>query len=59
MTKRYALKGINDEETVCTICGRVELKRVMWLQELDSDGNEIGEAIHCGTTCGAHLLGSN
>lgn len=55
--KRYALKGINDEETVCSVCGRVELKKVMWLVELDADGNEAGDAFHCGTTCGARLMG--
>lgn len=57
MTKRYALKGINDDENTCAVCGKVELKRVMWLVELDADGNEFGEAFHVGTTCGAKLLG--
>lgn len=55
--KRFALKGINDEAQTCAICGRVELKRVMWLVELAQDGSECGEAFHCGTTCGAKLLG--
>lgn len=54
--KRYALKGINDDESMCMICGKVELKRVMWLIELDAEGNEMGEAFHCGTTCGAKLM---
>lgn len=57
MTKKYALKGINDEESVCVVCGKVELKRVMWVVEIDSDKNEAGEPFHCGTTCGAKLLG--
>jgi hypothetical protein len=55
--KRYALKGINDDRTECTVCGKVELKRVMWLVELDAEGTEIGDAFHCGTTCGAKLMG--
>lgn len=55
--KRYALKGINDEQHECAVCGRIELKRVMWLVELDADGGEIGIPFHCGTTCGAKLLG--
>lgn len=55
--KRYALKGVNDDESVCVVCGKVELKRVMWLVELDADGNQTGEPFHCGTTCGARLLG--
>ena len=55
--KRYALKGVNDDQHECSVCGRVELKRVMWLVSLDADGNQEGEAFHCGTTCGAKLLG--
>lgn len=55
--KRYALKGINDDQHECAVCGRVELKRVMWLAEIDAEGSEISEPFHCGTTCGAKLLG--
>ena len=54
--RRYRLLGINDDETTCAVCGRVELKRVMWLQELGPEGDAIGEAFWCGTTCGAKLL---
>lgn len=56
MAKRYALKGINDDRTECEVCGKIELKRVMWLVELDEEGNEVGDAFHCGTTCGAKLM---
>ena len=56
--KRYGLKGINDEATECSVCGKVELRRVMWLVELDPvDGNELGDAFPVGTTCGAKMLG--
>jgi hypothetical protein len=54
--KRYTLKGINDDETTCAVCGKVELKQVMWLAELNEEGEEIGDAFHCGTTCGAKLM---
>lgn len=54
--KKYALKGINDDQTECAICGKTELRRVMWIVELDADGSEIGEPFHCGTTCGSKLL---
>jgi hypothetical protein len=54
--KRYALKGINDDQTECSVCGKVELNRVMWLVELDEEGNEISEPFFCGTTCGAKLM---
>ena len=56
MSKRYGLKGINDDQHECSVCGKIELKRVMWLVELDDDGNEVGEPFHCGTTCGANLM---
>lgn len=54
--KKYALKGINDDQTECAICGKTELRRVMWIVELDPDGSEIGEPFNCGTTCGSKLL---
>ena len=57
MSKRYILKAVNDEAAECAVCGKTELKRVMWLAELDEDGGEVGEAFPCGTTCGAKLLG--
>ena len=56
MSKRYGLKGINDDENECSVCGKVELKRVMWIVELDSDSCEVGEPFACGTTCGAKLM---
>ncbi len=56
MSKKYGLVAINDEQDHCTICGKVQLKRVMWLAELDIDGNIIDDAFNCGTTCGAKLL---
>ena len=56
MSQKYQLRGINDEETVCSICGKIHLKRVMWIERMDEDGTVIGDAIHCGTTCGARLL---
>lgn len=55
--KRFALIAVNDDETTCCVCGKIELKRVMWITELDSDGNAIGDVFHCGTTCGAKLMG--
>lgn len=56
MDKKFVLKGVNDDETTCDICGKVELKRVMWIVEVDADGNEVSEPFHCGTTCGAKLM---
>lgn len=59
MNKKYTLKGINNDSDTCEICGKVELKRVMWLAELDADGGETHNIIAAGTTCGAVALGLN
>ena len=56
MTKRYGLKAINDEASECQVCNKTNLKRVMWIVELDTDGNAIGDVFNCGTTCGAKML---
>ena len=57
MTRQYKLKGINDDHDTCEICGKTELKRVMWLVEVSEDGDEITEAFPAGLICGAKLLG--
>lgn len=57
MTKQYKLKGLNDDHDTCEICGKTNLKRVMWLVEINEDEEEIGEAFAAGTTCGAKKLG--
>lgn len=49
---RYFLVAVNDEESTCAVCGRVELKRVMWIR--DAEAGE--EPFAVGTTCGAKLL---
>lgn len=53
---RYRYLGTDDAESTCSCCGKQNLKRVVWLVELDEDGNELGEPRHYGTTCAAHLL---
>lgn len=53
----YKLKGINSEAETCEVCGRTGLKQVMWLDELDIEGNESGRVRAYGTTCGAIALG--
>jgi hypothetical protein len=57
MATQYTLKGINDDQDTCSCCGKTGLKRVMWLMELDAEGNESGEVFPMGTTCGAKKLG--
>lgn len=55
--KVYRIKGINDDEDTCHCCGKTNLKRVVWLVELDADGNEIGDAFPYGTTCASKAMG--
>ena len=58
MTKQtYTLKGTNDESHVCEQCGKTNLKKVMVLDINDGEGNETGNVIAMGTTCGAKALG--
>lgn len=54
--KQYTLKGINDDVETCMQCGKTGLKRVMWLCELDGEGNETENIIHVGSVCGSKLL---
>ena len=53
----YVLKGVNSEAEHCDICGKTGLKRVMWIVEVDADGNETENLLSAGTTCGAKALG--
>ena len=47
----YKLVGITDEKTWCDFCGRMDLKRVMMLED------ENGEFKSAGMICGAKMLG--
>ena len=52
---KYAIKGLDDNETTCACCGRTDLKRAVQLAILDADGNE-GAVEAYGTTCAARLI---
>lgn len=43
---RYQFLGVNDDRDFCECCGRVDLKRVVWIEDL-----EEGTVKHFGTTC--------
>ena len=47
----YTFLGVNDEKTECEKCGKLYLKRVVWL--MDENGKEWA----FGTTCAARALG--
>ena len=55
-TNRYNLLAIVDDVTSCDCCGKSELKCTMALEELDADGNALGE-VYFGRDCGARALG--
>lgn len=56
MSKQYKLRGINDDHNTCEVCGKTNLKKVMWLSEIAEDGN-ILDPFAAGTTCGSRMLG--
>jgi len=49
---RYIIKGINEDESVCELCGKINLKRVVWLEDV-----ETGHLTHVGTSCASKLRG--
>jgi len=53
---RWRYLATSDEGDACHCCGRTNLKRYVWLVELDEDGNEISDPAPYGTTCAGHLL---
>lgn len=56
-TKKYAFMGCNDDASFCSVCGKKELKRVVWLCNCDGDGQPDGYAFPVGTSCAARMLG--
>lgn len=53
----FRVLGENDDASECLCCGRQGLRKVVWLQPLDQDGNEVGEPVHFGRVCGAKAAG--
>lgn len=43
---RYEVLGVNDDKDFCQCCGKVGLKRVVFIRD-----NETDEVRHFGTTC--------
>ena len=48
--------GVNDDTDTCECCGRTGLKRVVWLERLDTDGNGASGPFAAGVDCAARLL---
>lgn len=49
--KKYKVNGCTDETTTCELCGKKNLKRVVSLENIDTN-----EEIHVGCDCAGKLL---
>ena len=47
---KYKVLGVNDDKDFCTCCGKPNLARVVWLENMES-----GEVSHSGTKCASKL----
>jgi len=45
----YRVLGTNEDETFCSVCGKKDLSRVVWLE------SDRGEILHCGVNCASKL----
>lgn len=44
--RRFVVRGVNDDESHCMCCGKEGLKRVVWIEDM-----QTGKLSHYGTTC--------
>lgn len=54
-TRRFRIKGVNDEQDTCDECGKTGLRRTVILAPLDDDGNDDGEC-RVGVDCAARMM---
>lgn len=47
--KRFRVLGVNDESDFCECCGKIGLKRVVWIED-----TETGSIQHFGVICAAN-----
>lgn len=50
MEIKYKLLGVNDDKDFCSCCGKRGLKRVVWLENVES-----GEVSNYGVNCASNL----
>lgn len=53
----YAIHGTTDEVTVCSCCGKKNLRNTVILEVLD--GDYAGDVLHFGSHCAARALGQS
>lgn len=54
--RRLKVLGVNDDTDTCEVCGKTGLKRVVWLERLDADGNGESGPFAAGVDCAGKLL---
>ncbi len=55
---KYRVYGINDDTDTCEVCGKTNLKRVVWMMPLDSEGNEVAaQPFPAGVDCAGRMMG--
>lgn len=55
---KFKVYGINSDVDTCSECGKSNLKKVVWLMPLDSEGNELAaEPAPVGCDCAARMMG--
>lgn len=53
---KYAVLGVNQDQDVCDVCGKTNLKKVVWFSELNSQGEKVGNPFCTGVDCAAKLM---
>ena len=53
--QRYTVQGVNDEYDKCTVCGKENLKKCVWLSPIGPEGEE-GDAFPVGVDCASKMM---
>lgn len=55
---KFKVYGINDDTDTCEVCGKTNLKKVVWLMPLDAEGNEVAASpMPVGCDCAGRMMG--
>lgn len=55
---KFKVYGVNDDTDTCEVCGKTNLKKVVWLMPLDEEGNELAATpMPVGVDCAGRMLG--
>lgn len=56
-TTKFRYLGVTDEVVQCERCGKPNLRSTIVLVPQDADGNDDGDQVYYGSSCGARALG--